>query len=481
MKLKLALLTFIAFNQLAYALPMDWSGSIGFDMNRILNMRKTDAPCVDYTNSTPPTSNLSCEKDAIFHTYVVRLQPSIIINDSATIKTEISTGSFRGGIFGDNSESSHNEDNQLNYFYNRSSGKSTIAFNQVYAELYADVGLVRVGRFAKEFGLGVVQNKGDDIFDRSFSQYDGLEAEFKIGSFTATPYWGKVSDVSGTPNGAHTVSELGISALYNNINTNLKIGLLYAKRSAETKNEFYGEYDETTTPVLGHKSNATLTDLYIYKGWEKFNIALEIPMITGEVENMYGITGDADLKSSAYIFEGNWLASKKWTIGLHAGMVSGQSDDQSEFTGMSLHPNYQIAEILYRYNYQGFVDPEFDIFQSGISNSRYVKLFTRWEGDTWAWNMAVIMAMASETAKAGTDYYNHEVGKMVQNTATEDQDDSLGTEFDVSFDYRWNPNVTITGYAGYLMTGDYFKYNGTPNENETKNVLASGLRFGLTF
>lgn len=451
MKLKLTLLSFIAFSHTAYSLPMDWSGSLGFDMNRILNMRKID------DSACASIANASCEKDANFQTYVVRLQPSIIINDSATIKAEISTGTFRGGHLGDSSEAKGSNDPDLNYFYSRSSGESQISFNQIYAELYADVGLVRVGRFAKEFGLGAIQNKGTKAFDRSFSQYDGLEAEFKIGSFTATPYWGKASDMSSFPNGAHQVSEVGISALYNNINTNLKIGFLYAKRSGESKNDLYGDQ----TPPVDIKSSATLMDIYLYKGWEKFNVALEVPMITGEVENMYGLTGKGDLKASAYIFEGNWLASKKWTVGLNAGMVTGNNNDASEYTAMTLHPNYQIAEILYRYNYDGFVDADQNIFQSGISNSRYFKLFARWEGDTWAWNLAAIMATASETASG--------------------QDDSIGSEYDVSFDYRWNPNVTITGYAGYLMTGDFFKHNEGGPDFETKNVLASGLRLGLTF
>lgn len=482
MKLKLAVINlFILSSSAALALPMDWSGSIGFDTNSIQNFRKTTGDCVSYTTVAGQTIDPnSCEDTTRFQTYVVKLQPSLIINDSATVKGEVSIGSFRGGQFGDGSETYNGQDPQLNYFYNRSNGESSLNVNQLYAELYADVGLIRVGRFAKNFGLGAVLNKGEGVFDRSFSQYDGFEAEFKLGSFTATPYWGKMGVSAATPNGAHEVTEKGISAVYNNINTNLQIGVLYAMRSAETKSDLYARPNTPPTPLEG-SSNANLIDIYVHKGWEKFNVALEVPMIKGEIKNMYDQTGELDYDASAYVFEANWLASKKWTIGINAGMVSGHDGDSGTFGAMALHPNYQVAEILYHYNYQGFVSNQYDIFQASIANSQYAKIYARWESDTWAWNLAFIMATAQETAEADKDYYDHELGKMVKNTATDDQADDLGTEFDISFDYRWNPNVTVTGYAAYLSTGDYFKYNGTPDEFAVENVTAMGLRLGVTF
>lgn len=483
MKLKLSLANLLILGTTsAFALPMDWTGSVGFDTNSYQNFRKTGDDCVNYTTVAGGTIDFdSCESSARFQTYVVKLQPSVIINDSATIKSELSIGSFRGGQLGDGSESFSNQDPQLNYFYNRSNGESTISANQLYAELYADVGLIRVGRFAKGFGLGAILNKGERTFDRSFSQYDGLEAEFKLGSFTATPYWGKMGVSATTPNGAQEVTEKGISVVYNNINTNLQVGLLFASRSGETKNDLYARPDDGAATVFTGASSATLIDIYAHKGWESFNLSLEIPMIKGEIENMYDQTGELDYDASAYIFEANWLASKKWTIGVNAGMVSGHDGDTSKFGAMALHPNYQVAEILYRYNYQGFVDSQYDIFQASISNSQYAKLYARWESDTWAWNLAFIMATAQETAKAGQAYYDHELGKMIANSATTDQADDLGTEFDISFDYRWNPNVTVTGYAAYLATGDYFKYNGTATEFSVESVTAMGLRLGVNF
>lgn len=475
MKLKLTAIisTFITLN--AFALPMDWSGSLGFDTNSYSNFSKASNNCTDITlASGGPVKADNCERTAKFQTYVFKLRPSLIINDSATVFSELSVGSSRGGHFGDSgSTTRETNDPTGHYFYSSSNGESTLSINQLYAELYADVGLVRVGRFAKGFGTGAVLNKGTNTFDRSFSSYDGFEVDFKIGSFTATPYWAKVGGSKTTPNGNLDVKERGISAIYHNINSNMKLGILWASRIAEKNSDLYN---------AKKSSSANIVDFYVTKEWEKLKFAFEMPMIKGKFENMYDYNSKMDYNARAYIIETSYEASKKWTLGLNFGSVSGQDDSTSEYKAMTLHPNYKIAEILYAYNYRAFVTKNMDIHQVGVSNSNYLKTFANWNGNLWAWNMSMIMAKANETAKKNKNFYDHEIGKVVDGSAsTKDQDNTIGTEFDISFDYRWNPNVTISGFGAYLKTGDYFKFNGTATENKIENVTAMGLRLGMNF
>ena len=47
--------------------------------------------------------------------------------------------------------------------------------------------------------------------------------------------------------------------------------------------------------------------------------------------------------------------------------------------------------------------------------------------------------------------------------------------------YKWNPNVTISGYYGYWKVGDYYAYTNDTEELSLKNVHGGGLRATLEF
>ena len=61
-------------------------------------------------------------------------------------------------------------------------------------------------------------------------------------------------------------------------------------------------------------------------------------------------------------------------------------------------------------------------------------------------NLKAIMAKANETAKKGDSYYDHRSNTYI--TAAADQNDDLGMEFDIAFDYEWSPSIMVTGYLG---------------------------------
>ena len=61
------------------------------------------------------------------------------------------------------------------------------------------------------------------------------------------------------------------------------------------------------------------------------------------------------------------------------------------------------------------------------------------------------------------------------------QDKNMGFEFDFGFDYKWNPNVTISGYYAYWKLGDYYAYSNDTEELSLANVHGGGLRATLEF
>lgn len=469
----------------AHALPIDWSGQLGFDTTLINNYRRTSE---DVSKSVPNQGTqgiASGDDSAHFQTYVFRLMPQMIVNDAVTIKGELSTGHIRGGFLGDNSTTSEDNSGNRSYFATSPAQRSTLNVNQIYAELYADTALVKVGRFSRNFGLGAVINDGDDSWDRFFTMYDGIQGEVKIGNFSLIPHWARLSVYDDTnnksqPNGGYDVRELGVSGSYHDKIKELFIGFTYGKRFSERRNSLYNSTQDASPQTFDRgKTEVTLIDVYLEKKWEKFQMALEVPMMTGEYGNIYDANTSSKVSATSIIFESIWHSSRNWDFGLNAGQIAGDDGDSDKFEGMYLHPNYQIADIMFRYNMSAFNEGGKSIFDSHIVNARYAKLFAHYMTDRWTWKMAAIWAKAQEVAKSNKKAYHHEEGYRFN--ASENQGDDLGYELDFGFDFQWNPNVVISGNLGYWFVGDYYSFTNTSDDLATKNVLATGLKVGINF
>jgi len=459
---KLILISFISALSLnAWSVPADWSGSLAFDTNIIKDFRRTSDTCDASKHGECITSE---ENNARFQSMNLKLNPSMIVNDGVTVKGELSTGSNRTTNLGQST--TVNSKGPSSYFAQTTS--STMNVNQIYAELYADTALYRVGRFSKHYGLGAVINSGNNPTDRFFSGYEGIEAALKLGNFHLTPLWAKLH-TSNNPNGRYDAYETSVEAMYDNPNRNLKFGVYYGQREIETSNTLYGSGPQ----------NVTIIDVFFAKTWERLKFELEIPMLSGEVKDTYG-TGSADFDTNAYILETTYKLNNKWNVGINAGMVKGDDGETNSFEGMYLHPNYQIAEIMYRYNYHGFNDSNnYDIYNSSIVNSTYAQLFFHYEKGEWRWKLSALWAKASQVAENGKTFYNHAKKEAV--VATQDQKDDLGYEFDISFEYQWNPSVEFSGFLGYHVVGDYYKFSNDTEELETTDVMASGMRLSVNF
>lgn len=455
----------------SFALPIDWNGSLGVDSNIIVNARKTGENCANSVPADGSQCIVGTNKHARFQSYVLKLNPSIIVNDSATIKAEISTGNIRGGFLGENTQ--WGAQAASSYYNTHADGANTLAFNQVYAELYGDAGLFRVGKFAKHFGLGAIINGGNKTWDRFYGQYDGIEAELKLGNFTAIPTWAKIYSEDTLPNGNSDILEKAVTALYDNSASNLKFGLYYGIREQASDTNFYNN-------ATG--SDVNIIDIFFEKNWDKFRVALEIPMITGEVGNAYGTGNEANFASNAYILESSYEINPRWVLGFNAGLVQGDDGATNEFEGIYLHPNYQITNILFAYDYQGFNDANRNIFQSSISNAQYFQISAKYLSDSWNYNISATIANADKVAKTGQNFYDHENRTLISTGANEDQSTDLGYEFDFGFEYIWNPSVLLSGSVNYLQVGDYYAFdNDASSSINLTNVTSYKLNMSINF
>ncbi len=477
--LALAAVSMLGINH-AQALPIDWSGSFGVDSHYLSNMRRTTKSVTAPADGSQEIEG--SKKGTSFQTYIFKLNPTIIINDAVTLKGELSTGSMRGGFAGAEGQNENNN----SYFYTSPSQSSQLNFNQLYAELYADTALIKIGRKAKQYGLGAVYDGGTDAWDRFFTMYDGIEAEIKIGNFSVTPYWAKISSIRNDganrrvdASGQGNVSEIGTVAQYQNKNRDLTVSVLYAKRTSEPDSAFYNGADSTGNVTTNRgKTSVTIIDPYIEKKWNKLTVAFEAPMITGDYGNILG-SGKSKVSASAYILDSKYEINPKWDVGFKAGQVSGDKSGNNKFEAAYLHPNFQIAELMFRYYYPGFTEGGRNIFNSPISNAQFARLHGTYKTDKWNWKAAFIFANAMETAKAGKTSYHHERNYAFM--ANNKQSKDLGFEVDLGFDYMWNPNVMVSGYYGYWFVGDYYAFTNAAKEQSLANVHGGGFRVTVGF
>jgi hypothetical protein len=420
----------------------------------------------------------------------------VIINDGVTLKGELSSGYIRGGFAGGDSTNTADGNSANNsYFFTTPAQRSALNVNQMYMEMYADTALIKIGRFARHFGMGAVFDNGSDPWDRFLTMYDGIEAEMKIGNFSVIPHYAKISsyknaNAPATSNGraesgAFDVRELGLIAKYDNKNRDLVASILYAKRSSERRNSLYnsetGNPAPTDTTYAFDRGNTSVTVIepYVAKRWNKFRLSLEGSLQSGDYGHIYAANENSKLSGQAYIAEAKYDLNPKWDMGLLAGQVSGDKGDTSKFEALYLHPNFHIADLMFRYNYPAFNTGGRSIFDASITNARFIKLYGNYKTDKWTWKGALVMANAMETAQAGKDAYHHE--ENYRFASTKKQDKSYGTEIDLGFDYMWNPNVSIGGYYGYWMVGDYYAFSNAAKEISLTNVHGGGLRATLQF
>lgn len=481
------LIVLISFN--AHALPIDWHGIFGVDTTLIDNYRfieqanqRTDPTTAADRGTQEIKLAAGDQANASFQTYVFRLNPEIIINDTASFYGEITSGYGRGGRLGDNSGRRDNESNEpfgnALYYYNTNDpdqGSSGLNLNQFYVELYSDTATYKIGRFSNHWGLGAVVHGGENPWDRHIFVRDGVELQFKIGNFNIRPYWAKISN-EATLTRATKAKEWGFTLLYDNPVKDMSFGVLYGKKEDKTSADFSQvDTDDNGNDTNLTKTDVKITDIFLKKKWGDFTAALEIALMTGTLGDVYENGGNTKYKAKAFILESDYKLNNSWTFKGLAGKVTGDGGNDSSYEAMYLNPNYQIASLLFRYNMAAVSNPNQDfIFDSYISNTTYFKVMAEYISGNWDWKFSLIKAFAEETAISGQQAYNHTTNKVFDAVAT--QGDDMGTEFDIDVKYRWNKEVNVEAGFGYLIVGDYYSFT---NEADRSNTEDSAMSFQL--
>lgn len=479
----LAIASIMAVPATSFALPIDWHGSFGVDSTLISSFRRIEAKKAQTGGPGSQEVGLATgeKESASFQSYIFKLAPTMIINDAATFKSEFTTGYGNGGFLGDNSETAKvSNDNSVPVYYHTQSKGTSLLVKKAYLELYSDTATYMIGRHTYNWGLGAIYNDGAATWDRHASSRDGVTMKLKIGNFYVNPFWSKVSNLGLTD--ATNAKELGVGLLYDNPERDIAFGLLYTVRSSNSLNPYYTtSMDPTDTNKQVGETDVKITDLYLKKVWGKFDVALEVPLLSGDVGKTNSDNTITSYSTKAILLQTNYKASDAWTFGFDGGRVNGHDGSRKKFGALFLNPNYQVANLLFRYNTAAISNnTNASIYDSYITNTMYFKLRSSYSTEKWTFDTAIIHAKALETAEAGKQAYNHTTNKLY--TATTTQSDSLGTEIDLNATYKWNNEISIGAGFGYLITGDYFGFtDSTTVKNEVKNSMLLQINTSVTF
>ena len=463
------------------ALPMDYNGEFGLDNIRVSNYRKTKDSTTTVGNGSSATKG---EGDSAYiQSYLLKLKPNMVVNDHVTVKSEVSTGKGRGGKVGEGDYVGSEEGNGHTHYYHTtpksgSSSSNNININQLYMDIYSETATYRVGRFAKNWGLGAMIDDGEKSWDRFFTYYEGVEAIFSLGKLYITPSWSNINNNDKMTHDGE-IKDIAVSLLYDNPDKDMKFGLYLGKRKTNGGSIYSATPDNspngTATTITNSDSN--LLDLFMSRYWGNFYVGVEVPYLYGTLGELNGTS--TDFKGLALLVQTSYEFNERWTGFAHFGKIDGDEGKSGSFNAVYLHPNYQVAELMFRYNFDAVSDSTENIYESSITNATFLKFGASYKKNLWTWNMAWIYGKADQTASNGNRAFNHEQGYHF--TSAADQKDDLGHEFDATFDYLWNPNLTLSGIAAYYMVGDYYAFTNTGTANTTSNQIGAGIKLNLKF
>ncbi len=475
----------------ANAMDLDWSGQFRSEAVLINNY----APQT-YNGSTAAQGGYEVQPagstNARFQTLFLRLRPKLIVNDNVSIKSEWWLGNPVTGFYGSDYPGASRSDQR--YYDSTFSGGSVISAQRYWAEFLTDLGTFQVGRAPQHWGLGVIHNSGDGLFDRYQSTGDTYKMIAKFGNFTVVPASTKYdmgNAVGGTcvggvtcghPTGGATLSEYTVGLKYENQDEDFEGGVQLVRRIAGAQEE------STWINNLHGGMNVTIWDIYAKKRMGKFNFGVEAPIFNGDLIGY-------QYKAFALALELKYRASDAWEFNAKAGKAPGQPNSTTglpeKWQMVEFHPNYRLGLLMFNYNFGNFSGPNNannaagagsvkSIYDEPITNANYLTFGTAFTADKWKFSGTFVTAKAIETAQSGQQYFNTRTRAYSTVAANHNQGSSLGTEFDLGVALNWDEYTTFAVDTGLLMQGDFYKFGGTA-DNDLKSVLGVVGSIGVKF
>ncbi len=484
----------------AHALELDWSGQFWAEFNFVHNyaMDPSDQGAVydgvrnDAGGYYVPGGGA---QDANFQSLFLRLRPKLVVNDNIYIKSEWWVGDPIFGIFGNAVPSASD---QRQYYSNQSRG-SSIKAQRIWAEFISDVGTFQVGRVPLHWGLGLVWNSGEHLWDRYMSTGDAIRWIAKFGSFSLVPSFIMTSvgnNISGSfvngtaGQGSGGVTDYSLILKYENTEDEFEIGANLLRRLAGANQDPKGgllTVPQNSGPVAGSMSVLTY-DLYAKKKIDRLSLGAEVPITNGTL-------GSSSYQTIALAGEASFKANDSVELTLKSGYAPGQKSSSSStldaYKAFYFNPSYHIGMILFNYQLANFAGPQNNgtnlsplksPYDNPIVNAAYLALSSNLKpGEKWTIRPAFIYAVAPQAATQGQYFYNYRTKTVQFNNTGKDQGTNLGWEFDLGLTFQWDEYFQLSLDNGIYVPGDFYAFSNTSQENRTSPVFATSVRVGVSF
>tara|TARA_Y100000590_G_scaffold469154_1_gene655150 strand:- start:1735 stop:3267 length:1533 start_codon:yes stop_codon:yes gene_type:complete len=483
-----------------WALDLDWSGQFRTETNWLYNYSfdsgNITADSARMNGNTPKGYYIpgGGSKNAFFQTLFLKLRPNIVVNDNIYIKSEWWVGNPIFGMFGNLPYTL----DQRNFYSNQSRG-SAITAQRVWAEFLSDVGVIQVGRAPLHWGLGVVWNSGDSVWDRYMSTGDVVRMVSKFGSFKLIPGIVKYSNgnnvggactVSGTActptTGTDGLTDYSLGLLYESFDDEIEVGVNFIRRIG-------GAAQDPASGVLGFDGtpsgmNYNVWDIYAKKGIGPVTLAVEAPIVSGEVDGV-------SYSSYAIALEADWEITSFLDTHIKAGRAPGQpsidSSTPDKFRPFYFNPAYRLGHLMFNYQFANFAGPntqnnpqlnesnQASPYDNPITNANYLSWNLGLNTGKWKFDTTWTFGWAVETA-SGTNYFNSWRRKFESHSGDK-QSSSLGWEMDYGLEFEWDEGFLFGWTFGWFFPGEYFAYSATSAKNSTSPVFGTTFRAGISF
>jgi hypothetical protein len=475
----------------AQALDLDWAGQFRAEANWVRNYANA-APGADEGYAIRSGGNTS----AHFQTLFMRLMPKVTVDDNVYLNSELWLGSPTLGLFGDSVPYTLDR----RQYYSTFSRGADVSAQRLWVDVITDFGTVQVGRAPLHWGLGLLWNSGDGLWDRYQSTGDTVRLIAKFGSFSFIPAYTKYStglgiggaclDPAATPacntvgsNGSLTDYSLGFR--FENPDDDFEAGLNFIRRLAGA--------EQTQYPVFGGTGGFAYNtfDLYAKKRLGKFSFGAEVPIVSGRI-------GGASYSATAAALETEFKPSDRWELGLRAGRAPGQPSQATnavaDYRAFYFHPNYRLGLILFNYQLANFAGPVtqnpsgaavadsalLSPYDNPISNATYLSATGALKAGKWRFHSTWTFAQADQAATGGGFYWNT-WSRQLAADGGQAQSKSLGWEMDYGATLQWDERFQLGLDFGVFFPGAFFEFGAGDGPLAARRVVAGLLRAGVSF
>ncbi|HTL12422.1 MAG TPA: hypothetical protein VL588_08030 [Bdellovibrionota bacterium] len=481
----------------AQALELNWSGQFRAGTNWIYNY------ALDQANRTVDATRFGKgyyipgggSQNAFFQEAFLRLRPSVVVNDNIYLKSEWWVGDPVFGFFGNGAPFT----SDLRQFYSTGSRGSVISAQRFWAEILTDIGTLQVGRAPLHYGLGLVWNAGNGIWDRYMSTGDVVRLVAKFGAFSIVPsavkyttgdnIGGACTDggICAQTGGDASVVDYSIMLKYENLDQDVEMGVNFIRRLGASNQSTYFSALLGAPSVQGMLYNTY--DLYGRKKLGPVQLGVEVPIVSGSVGPAKYSTFALAMEAQAHIWGG-----------LDANVKLGHAPGQEDIVGATpdtfkayfFNPGYKIGMIMFNYQLANFHGPNTtntaaatalaSPYDNPVVNANYLSAGLGYSLAKWNFHTQWTFANALETASAGSNYYNTWRRKFEASNG--DQAQGLGWEMDWGATFHWDESFQFGADVGWFFPGDFYKFSnvvGDANSNAASTVFGAQLKVGVNF